>query len=1176
MAELGEIFALASVGSVINDRIIKPDIKNQNNKSKKEKSNTRDIYTTNNERNVRDAYEKLARDRSRAGRDFKNTKVIPKRYKQIDDYNQRNRGKINLNEHFANSSNQANQDDDSQFSDNQTFDDNLSRKSTGSDDGYHGINLTNPHSVMEKMANLTNNRRYESKIARQNNHEDGATKIDSCVGDIENSSGRNKFNETNTWIHQYDQMAFNNLDQPSAMNGSNKKNVGKHSAMARIELERQMEIDGGYSAYQHNDDGTYGVVRAGSSDFIHENMVPFVRKGPNEIEESKKAMVGQMKVELFTGSADNPDWRPRIERAPLFSPLVGAKNLDGDPVRTDEYKSRYIVENKRNNELPFQQVKVTPGLDIGYSAVGKHGYHDMYQHIPREAYVDQLRTLNKPKISYGSYVGPGQKGEKGGVIGTVSQYKAPRYRERGTKDMVRGRAYITAPTVYGEYDPKNLATVNRGTKETMKIGPAKHYLEGNTPGKYRGNYREANRENYKYDDPRNVILYESLAGKGHNNQSFVPDATKRELKSQHGHAHNNETNKSYAVDYDGATPHVTMREIHQKNDRAGHIGNAEVHKEVAINWNDIPDVTKRNQHNQYDRTGHVVGEKNQYQAVNYADLPDPTKRDQHQHYDRAGNVAGEKNQYTAINYEDLPDPTKRDQHKHYDRAGHVVGEKSQYQAINWNDVSDPTKRNQHAHYDRAGNLTGEKNQYTSINYDDLPDPTKRNQHQHYDRAGNLVGEKNQYTAINYDDLPDPTKRNQHQHYDRAGNLVGEKNQYTAINYDDLPDPTKRNQHQHYDRAGNLVGEKNQYTAINYDDLPDPTKRNQHEKYDRAGHLTGNREQYQAVNYDDLPDPTKRNQHEKYDRAGHLTGNREQHKAVNYDDVPDPTKRNQHERYDRAGNLTGNKEQHKAVNYDDVPDPTKRNQHERYDRAGHIVGNREQYQAVNYDDVPDSTKRNHHEHYDRAGHMTGNKEQHKAVNWNDIPDVTKREINPGGRSANIAGNKEQHIAVNWNDVPDATKRTINPGGRSANVTGNKEWHRSVNWDDVPDPTKREQHPGGRMGGGDSQDRRQGSRHQYMVMQVNGAKEALNVGRSPTKVGMDKGWTIDHTAFYLKDPVESTWKASPSSDIMRTNDQLGIENTKVPTGRFWINDRILAHTDENLEGNPFVNNLIHRAI
>ena len=1284
MAGLGELLTLGAAGMVIDGRTKTPDIKYQNNKSKKEKTNTKDMYTTNNSRYVRDSYEKSARDRYRASMNFRNSDIIPKKYRELDSFNKRNSRKVAIIEEGF-----TNIDSDSAYSDVETFDPENSNQndneSTKSDDGYHGFN-DNPGSMLDKMNNMQNNRKFESCVAKQS------------------KDPRNKFNERNTYIHQYDQMTFNNANEPVAENSSNKNTFGKNSNMQRIELERQMEIDGGYSVFDKNDDGTYGVVRPESREFVHENMLPFVRKGSSPFQEEKRSMVNQMTLELFTGSENNPDWRPKVERAPLFSPMIGTKNIYGDPVRTDEYTSRYFPGNERRNELPFQQVMVTPGLDIGYNTVGKQGYHDMYQYIPREAYVNELRTLGNPKVSYGSYMGPGKKGEKGPVVGRVAQYKTPRFRERGTKDMVRGRSYITAPTVYGEYDPKNLATVNRGVKEIYKTGPAQHYLEGNTPGKYRGNYRSSRKENYKYDHPRNVIMYEGLSGQGHNNESFVPDPTQREMKAMHGHAF--ETNKTYAVNHEGFTPNPTKRNVHDKPDRAGYVtgdkqqivavnwddttnltkrnihdkpdraGHITGDKQqiVAVNWDDTPSPTKRNIHDkpdraghvqgekqQYiavnrddtmaptkrnlhdrpDRTGHVQGEKQQYIAVNWDDTMAPTKRNLHDKPDRAGHVQGDKQQYIAVNWDDTLSPTKRNLHDRPDRTGHVQGEKQQYIAVNWDDTMAPTKRNLHDRPDRTGHVQGEKQQYIAVNWDDTVSPTKRNIHDKPDRAGHVQGEKQQYIAVNWDDTMSPTKRNLHdrpdrtghvqgekQQYiavnwddtmaptkrnlhdrpDRAGHVQGEKQQYIAVNWDDTMAPTKRNLHDHPDRTGHVQGEKQQYIAVNWDDTMAPTKRNLHDRPDRTGHVQGEKQQYIAVNWDDAMAPTKRNLHDRPDRAGHVQGEKQQYIAVNWDDTLSPTKRNLHDRPDRAGHIQGEKQQYIAVNWDDTMAPTKRNLHDRPDRTGHVQGDKQQYIAVNWDDTLNPTKRNLHDRPDRAGHVQGNKQQYIAVNWDDqldptersmnpggrsgnvgdssrgykmvdwtdLPDPTGRAINPGGRSGNVGDSSRGYKTVNWSDTLDPTERTMNPGGRSGNVGDSLRGYNVVDWTDIPDPTERALNPGGRHGSAQSMDLRQGSRHQYMNMNVNGAKEALEDGRAPTKVGMDKGWTIDHTAFRSRCPVSTTWEPGPNSDMMKSNNQLDTVNTNVPTGKFWINDRIQSFTDSNLEGNPLVNNLIHKSI
>lgn len=1010
MSGIGELFALATAGIAINNRESEPKIVPQNNKVKKSKTNSTDIYTTNNSRKVRDSQEKKGRMRTRASREYKDTKIVPQDYSRYERFKKRNKAKKVRGVDFQKKYNAGQlskeqldmgsmSSSDSVFSDDDDFDDMLGRSMvegfgntnndylSDSDEGYHGISNTDHMSVIDKMTSITNNSKFEK-----------------CVGK-DSTIRRDKRSETNTWLKQMDPLTFEDDGDAVAHNA-----VSGSDYMKRIEMERNMELNGGFSAYDANDDGTYGVVDPNSRQFIHENMQPHVKRDPSAYNEQSRNDVNTRKLEAFTGSANNIDYRPKTERAPLFSPLIGAENIYGDPVRTDEYKSRLYVGSNRTNELPFQQVKVTPGLDIGYNAVGKHGYHDPVQ--PTYKTIDELRTIPNKRQTYGSYMGPGKKGEKGAVIGKVSQYKTPRFRERGVQDMVRSRATITAPTIHGEYDPNNLATVNRGVEETHRAGPAKSNYEGITPGKLRANYRGSRRENYMNDHPRNIVAHESKRA-AHNYESFVPDATQRELKSQVGHAHN------------GA-----------------------YHKTQAINYDDVPDITMREIHGSPDRAGHVTGNR---KGINY------------------------------INWDDVPEATMRDIHNELDRAGHITGNRKGIHMVNW---------------------------------------------------------------------------------------------------DDVPDATMRNIHNMLDRAGNVKGNRKGIHYINWNDVPEATMRNIHNILDRAGHITGNRKGIHMVNWNDVPDVTMRDIHNELDRAGNITGNRKGIHMVNWDDVPDATMRDIHNMLDRAGHITGNRKGIHSVNWDDVPDATMRDIHNMLDRAGHITGNRKGHNAIDWNDVPDVTMRNIHSSPDRAGHITGNRKGILAINWNDVPDVTMREIHGLlDRAGVVTGNRKGILAINWDDVPDVTMREIHGLlDRAGNVTGNRKGHKTIDWDDVPDVTNREMNPGGRIGTGKSDNSKQGSRHSYLVMRMNAAKEALEDNRAPTKVGMNKGWTNDHTAYQFCDPVnlEIDWRPGPGSSLSYNNDTLSSVNTRVPTSRFYVNKRINDFTTENLQKNPYVNNLVHKSI
>src|SRR5271154_1774149 len=110
MSAIGETLALASAGVMINNRTAKPEEKNQNFKSDKEKPNTSDIYAANNTRAVRDNYEGKTRNRFNDALNFRDTKVVPRFYKELDTFRKYNKNKkVPLIEGFS--------DEDSVFTD---------------------------------------------------------------------------------------------------------------------------------------------------------------------------------------------------------------------------------------------------------------------------------------------------------------------------------------------------------------------------------------------------------------------------------------------------------------------------------------------------------------------------------------------------------------------------------------------------------------------------------------------------------------------------------------------------------------------------------------------------------------------------------------------------------------------------------------------------------------------------------------------------------------------------------------------------------------------------------------------------------------------------------------------------------------------------------------------------
>ena len=68
----------------------------------------------------------------------------------------------------------------------------------------------------------------------------------------------------------------------------------------------------------------------------------------------------------------------KMETKPMFAPTKGYTNVNGSPVVSDEaMKDRYFKTNKRQSELPFEQVHVAPGLGQNYGTDGAGGYHQL-------------------------------------------------------------------------------------------------------------------------------------------------------------------------------------------------------------------------------------------------------------------------------------------------------------------------------------------------------------------------------------------------------------------------------------------------------------------------------------------------------------------------------------------------------------------------------------------------------------------------------------------------------------------------------------------------------------------------------------------------------------------------------------------------------------------------------
>ena len=995
--------------------------------------------------------------------------------------------------------------------------------------------------------------------------------IDTCNKIVDNRNHEQKFvdnpGESNNFLSQFEPMRFDNPDPSSPVSSNAVGNkIGHNAGVARYETERALALDGGWSKFS-DESMTYGIVDPSNFDKLQPYFSGKGGYGSDTLNQEHINSRAQRKNELFSGSLNNLDYRPKIERSPLFNPVVGLTNIYGSPVMTDFYEKRYEPSREKRNELPFQQVRVTPGLGLGANENNKQGYQDMLRVMPKT--VDELRTKDNPKISYPGRIVEGMKGHKGPIVAKSYKRRPNTFMEMGSEWLIPGVGEIKAPKIEGEYNPGTLATINRGTMETNYHGPAKSTIDKPTPDGLIPKSHEPNKQNWLHAEPRNVQVNESQKSSNFIN-TYTPSDTQRAMGNNYLGPAGNEANGKTIAYNPNDVPDLTNREIYGKADRAGAtVGTASFMKPKVMSFNDVPDMTQREIFIKTDRSGAAIGTSQfaKPQAMNFTDVPDLTMRNLHGTLDRAGQAIGgsQFSKGPSMNFADVPDLNMRNIHGQPDRAGQSVGgpQFSKGQAMNFADVPDMTMRNIHGQPDRAGQSIG-SNQFTQLpatNFSDVPDITMRNIHNSPDRAGQGIGSGplNKLPATNFSDVPDMTMRNVHNKFDRAGQAIGSGplNKNPATNFNDVPDMTMRNIHNKFDRAGQGIGSGplNKNPATNFNDVPDMNMRNTHSKTDRAGQGIGAGQfnKNPATNFNDVPDMTMRNIHNKFDRAGQGIGGSQFNKnpATNFADVQDLTMRDIHNKLDRAGASMGNSQftGPKAENFTDIPDLTMRAIHGQTDRAG-VAGNGQmsKAKAANFDDIPDLTMRDIHGKHDRAG-VAGSGQLSKSYAFdfvNNIPEVTMRNIHEKTDRAGIAGNIQftKGYAFDFvNNVPDMTFREM-------------------------------QAPNNYLGPVKQVVDKDRSRADVNNMNVNIIKEVISQGRAPTLSSCSKGPTFAFTSFEPKIPLQLNRELYPDANqdsFHRINPNI----TKMPLNVPNDQTRFYSHVKDNLKGNPYINNIVHKS-
>jgi len=148
-------------------------------------------------------------------------------------------------------------------------------------------------------------------------------------------------------------------------------------------------------------------IEMDKTDIVHGNMKPFFGSTV------KQSGINDKTEGLLDSMRGNGSQHMRKEaRAPLFKPHANLTFTNGAPNQSEFMRSRINKPMRTANVNPFEEKKVGPGLNKGFSSDGVGGFNSGMEarNIWQPKNVDELRVKTNPKNTYslGGHEGPAQ------------------------------------------------------------------------------------------------------------------------------------------------------------------------------------------------------------------------------------------------------------------------------------------------------------------------------------------------------------------------------------------------------------------------------------------------------------------------------------------------------------------------------------------------------------------------------------------------------------------------------------------------------------------------------------------------------------------------------------------------------------------------------------------------
>ena len=464
--------------------------------------------------------------------------------------------------------------------------------------------------------------------------------------------------------------------------------------------------------YINSDDMNINVIKSLSGndidikDFKHGNMQPFLKKGITQNME-------QFGLNKNMGySTDVNIKKQEINKNDFFKPVVNFNN----PIDNAKFlKERVNLTNIQNNILPIQQVRVGPGLNMGYTSEGSGGFHqaDTLNFVLPKSKEELRPTSDQRSSIYTLPMKPKNNIQKRGVIAPLNKNRTDTTFEYTPDNWFKGQSVIKKDTERPEENLKD--TSKRIDSHINYYGSLKHQEDFISKNDDYGRNTII-----IYDNERNLTQKETPVA---NFSSVikamiapVTDAIKITLKEYlidnprlNGNAAPQLPEK--ATLYDPIT-HIMKTTVKETTIHEGNNGNLKGNNETYSALYDTAKTTVKETTIHEGNNGNLKGNDETYSSL--YDTAKTTVKETTIHEGNNGNLKGNDESYSALY--DNAKTTVKETTIHEGNNGNLSGYDESYSALY--DTAKTTVKETTIHEGNGGYIEGKQSGYVN-NYNKM-------------------------------------------------------------------------------------------------------------------------------------------------------------------------------------------------------------------------------------------------------------------------------------------------------------------------------------------------------------------------------------------------------------------------------------------------------------------------